>query len=85
MAEPSPGAYSDVIDECSIPTTCVGDIAVIAGMAVDNGMFSRYRSIFQNDCVLSAATDAADARRVRWESIECPQDSQLLRTRRCPP
>ena len=60
MAEPSPGAYSDVIDECSVAATCVGDIAVIAGLAVDDGMFSRYRRIFQHDCVLSAATDAAD-------------------------
>ena len=34
---------------------------VIAGMAVDNGMFSRYRRILKNDCVLSAATDAADS------------------------
>src|SRR4249919_2502534 len=61
VAEPGPGAYSDVVDECSVAATRVGDIAVVAGLAVDDGMVSRYRVILQHDFVLSAAADAADA------------------------
>lgn len=43
VVKPGPCGYSDIVDECPVAATCIGDIAVIAGMAVDDCMVSGYR------------------------------------------
>src|SRR5690349_8829434 len=45
----------------SVAAAGIRDIAVVAGLAVNEGMLPRYRRVLQHDRVLRAPADTADA------------------------